>query len=406
LALAAGLVGALAPMALAQEECAARICSVTTRGFTAVWESPGELVTGSLRVGPSAESLDRTVCDVRDDGAPCDYAQDDTRYVRVEDLQPDTTYFLQPYEDGEPLGGVCQVTTAPVLDPPVPDADFGRVLRQDGQTPAAGTYVVLALEDAQGVRSAPLCGLVLPEQDGHWSTELSSARSQDLDHRFARVTGSTTEIAEAFGGEHGFAQSEWSYGSGEPAPLMILEPYCPDGDDDGFADCSGDCPRPGGRDRCGDCDDADPGTNPEAPDLCNQVDDDCDPATADGSGDPDVVEGCDGPDADGCREGEGTCVAGVIECDDASGDSPEICDSGLDDDCDGEVDEATCRTAASLCDADGSGRCDGYDLGDVGRAFGAQCGDPRYDPELDFNKDCLVDGEDLDVLALGFGQGV
>lgn len=403
--LAAGLAGVPGGVVLAAEDCVAQVCSVTTRGFTAVWESPGRLVTGLVRVGETGDDLDRTVCDVRDDGAPCDYAADDTHYVRVGGLEPDAAYSFQPYEDGEPLGGLCRVTTAPVLDPPVPDADFGRVLREGGQTPASGTYVVVTLEDEQGTRSAPLCGLVRPGQDGYWAAELSSVRSRDLGQRFDRATGSTTEIAEAFGGEHGFARSEWSYGSGEPAPVMVLEPYCPDEDDDGFADCTVDCPRPGGRDRCGDCDDSDAGIHPDAPELCNTVDDDCDPGTPDGSGDPGVVEGCDGPDADGCREGEGTCVAGAIECEDRSGDSPEVCESGVDDDCDGDVDEAACRTAASLCDADGSGRCDGYDLGDVGRAFGAQCGDVRYDADLDFNQDCVVDGEDLDILALGFGQG-
>jgi N-acetylneuraminic acid mutarotase len=156
----------------------------------------------------------------------------------------------------------------------------------------------------------------------------------------------------------------------------------------------------------GDCDDTDPAINPGAPDLCNGIDDDCDPLTEDGSDDPAVGGVCDGPDGDLCAEGTNTCVSGAVQCSDESGGSPEVCDNGLDDNCDGTLDEATCTTAESLCDADTSGRCDGFDLGDLGRAFGSACGDARYDGAVDYNQDCLVDGEDLDILALGFGQSV
>jgi hypothetical protein len=74
-------------------------------------------------------------------------------------------------------------------------------------------------------------------------------------------------------------------------------------------------------------------------DLCNGADDDCDPASADGAEDPQVGAPCDGPDADFCDEGTYSCSGGTLHCSDTSGNTAEICGNGTDDDCDGVVDE-------------------------------------------------------------------
>jgi hypothetical protein len=106
-----------------------------------------------------------------------------------------------------------------------------------------------------------------------------------------------------------------------------------DADDDGY-------------DADADCDDGDPGVNPGAEELCNDVDDDCDTdvdegvlltsyvdSDGDGTGDPDTAgEGCDVP--------KGHVLVGG-DCDD--GDplrSPNIAEAcnEIDDDCDGMVD--------------------------------------------------------------------
>jgi MYXO-CTERM domain-containing protein len=99
----------------------------------------------------------------------------------------------------------------------------------------------------------------------------------------------------------------------------------------------------------GDCDDADPQVNPDAPEVCNAIDDDCDgvidgdaidalvwyvDADGDGYGDPDTgLAACDAP-VDGILDG--------TDCDDADPDvnpaAAEV-DNGVDDDCDGAVDE-------------------------------------------------------------------
>ncbi|MBU0980205.1 MAG: right-handed parallel beta-helix repeat-containing protein [Nanoarchaeota archaeon] len=73
--------------------------------------------------------------------------------------------------------------------------------------------------------------------------------------------------------------------------------------------------------------------------LCNGLDDDCNIATDDGVDEEWYGTSCDGPDSDLCEEGSYYCVAGSQECDDATGDTAEVCGNQIDDDCDGSVDE-------------------------------------------------------------------
>ena len=133
----------------------------------------------------------------------------------------------------------------------------------------------------------------------------------------------------------------------------------------------------------GDCDDYNPGVFPGALEVCNDIDDDCD-----GSVDEDVSgipESCNGLDdncngvidegdpggGDACTTGEpGVCGLGTLHCDSwlvqcfrNVGPGPEIC-NGLDDNCDGAVDEP--RDS----DADGINDCldncpDAYNPGQI-----------------------------------------
>ncbi len=105
-----------------------------------------------------------------------------------------------------------------------------------------------------------------------------------------------------------------------------------------------------GAQACSDPNDADP-------DLCNGADDDCNPATADGSGDPGLGVGCDGPDSDLCAEGTTVCTAGALTCNDATGSTVDLC-NGTDDDCDpASVDGSEDPGLGVACDGPDSDLC-------------------------------------------------
>ncbi len=83
--------------------------------------------------------------------------------------------------------------------------------------------------------------------------------------------------------------------------------------------------------------------------ICDGVDNDCNPATLDGSQQQGYGLPCDGPDADLCAEGVNSCINGVF-CSDNTPNNVEICDA-LDQDCDGNVNEGPCNLdhATSTC---------------------------------------------------------
>ena len=85
-------------------------------------------------------------------------------------------------------------------------------------------------------------------------------------------------------------------------------------------------------------------------DICDGLDNDCDPASTDGSEDPSLGAACDGPDLDLCLEGVFSCSGGSLVCSDNTGDNFEAC-NGVDDDCDGSVDEDFIRDDNPACSA-------------------------------------------------------
>lgn len=139
-------------------------------------------------------------------------------------------------------------------------------------------------------------------------------------------------------------------------------PLCADTDGDGAVECVGGCD-PGGA-SC-DCDDGNPAVNPDATELCNAVDDNCDGAIDDGydvgdscevteTGNPCVVGGTKQCTADGA----GTfCEHGPIP-----DPRPEVlgeatCHDGFDNDCNGFADgvDVSCQTINEV------GLCNGFD---------------------------------------------
>jgi len=90
--------------------------------------------------------------------------------------------------------------------------------------------------------------------------------------------------------------------------------------------------------------------------ACNGVDDDCDPTTEDGSGEPDFGLPCDGTDADQCEDGVWQCDGTALVCSDSPSSTLELCANTDDEDCDGAIDEAgAIGTGTYYRDADGDG---------------------------------------------------
>lgn len=74
-------------------------------------------------------------------------------------------------------------------------------------------------------------------------------------------------------------------------------------------------------------------TGPAKLDYCDGIDNDCNPATPDGSHDPRVQLACDGNDQDLCQDGITQCVNGAITCEETTPEGrADICD-GHDNDC-------------------------------------------------------------------------
>ncbi|HMV67885.1 MAG TPA: putative metal-binding motif-containing protein, partial [Myxococcota bacterium] len=261
------------------------------------------------------------------------------------DLDEDGYTVDDDCDDGDPAvnPGMSEVTydgSDNDCDPSTPDDDldfdgFALVLDCDDTdgliNPGASELCDGVDNDCSGVIDDALSGLWYADLDGDGFGDAETGMTTcdpgggrvedgtDCDDRLATVFPGAQEICNRVDDDcDGFVDDEAADGL----------PWYRDLDGDGYGDVLDvqvACEAPEGRvSDATDCDDAAPGVRPFAPELCNGVDDDCDGAIDDGATDPGVYF------TDGDGDGWGDAAAPQIACGQPAGTASQAgdCDDG------------------------------------------------------------------------------
>jgi hypothetical protein len=152
---------------------------------------------------------------------------------------------------------------------------------------------------------------------------------------------------------------------------LLTQSYYVDADGDGFgaqgSPAVSSCrPVTGRADNNQDCDDTRAAVKPGAAESCNSMDDDCDGLVDEGN--PGGGAACSTGQSGVCAAGTRTCTMGVLACVGNVGPTAEKCNA-LDDDCDGLTDEtfttlgAACTSGLGVCARSGVLQCNAAGTG-------------------------------------------
>ena len=204
------------------EICCVHTTNVRDISFTVSWLTNVE-ASGEVRYGTDPASLDQIAYDDR--GVD---TSDDTHYVTLQGLTPETTYYFDvgsgPTTDDND-GAHYTVTTGPTLGLPPSDTIYGQVFKEDGTTPAEGAIVYITLRDADGSGSsdqaATLAALV--DSNGYWYTNLGNARTADLTAYFDYSASGDRLGLDAQGAGDGIGyEPAVDTSNDSPAPTIVL----------------------------------------------------------------------------------------------------------------------------------------------------------------------------------------
>jgi MYXO-CTERM domain-containing protein len=349
-------------------------------------------------VAPAGMVADATDCDDTDatvfPGAPewCDLRDNDCTGV-AEDDAPDTTFYGDYDLDGYGTAADTYVGCAPfdvyvaatddcddsdaTVHPNAVEACDGADQDCDGVIDEGALTVFHVDLDGDGFGDPDATALACDVSDGGLSAEGTDCDDDDPD-----AYPDAPELCNGIDDDC----------DGTTDDGLAPTTFYVDDDGDGYGDVEVlACVAPSGTVAVGgDCDDSDPAVSPDAVELCNDADDNCDDLVdndvqvvvwhpdldADGFGDPDAaaVSACDTPEGDWSTNDQ--------DCDDTDPDvNPDADDvpyDGIDQDCDGD----------DLVDVDG----DGHDGPDA--ITGDDCDDE--DPTAYVGAEELVDDVDQD----------
>lgn len=194
-----------------------KITNISDSSLTISWltEEPS---IGFIKLGSSADQLDTTVIDERDQltGSSNEFR---SHYITIQELKPSSTYYFKLGSHSKQLydnnGDAFSITTGPPLSTaPSSDTAYGSIYTP-AETPAEGAIVYLSLPGA-----TPLSALV--KKDGNWAVSLSVARSANLSNYVSYdLTGTPIDLlVQADNGDT--SQVTTTTDNDQPVPDIIL----------------------------------------------------------------------------------------------------------------------------------------------------------------------------------------